>query len=361
MRMHPVACAIVLSFVADALILSSALLTSPAFAQLEAISKKASAIVDSVTTTQTVDTSQLRTVDGDPIGEAVKTERPAITVTTRAEKAAAVVFLQTERPIGDLLIRIKSKTCKPTLIEPGVYSITEAGRHELDVMAIGQNPLSWDDASLVVEVGTGPSPDPNPVPIPPTPGVAPIEGPGLRVLFVSESGEQMPRDVEASFYSPEIAAFLNANCIKVDGNPDFRRVDPDTQFTDPNHRFAKALARPRASLPWLIISNGASGYEGPFPKTVAETLTLIRSFVVVAATLKPSLTLYVSPGVCPACNTWKALERDRILGVNYSESIDTSGQFSRWPAFVLEKGGKRVVLTGYQSAETIVATLDGIK
>jgi len=341
--------------------LALAFFASTALAQLDVTTKKASAVVDSVTTTQTVDTSQLRTADGDPIGEAVKVERPAITVTTRADKPAAVIFLQTERPIGDLLIRLKSKTCKPVLIEPGVYSITEAGRHEIDVMAIGQNPLSWDDASIVVEVG-GVPPNPEPDPKPPTPvGPSPIEGAGLRVLFVSESGELMPRDIEASFYSPEIAAFLNANCIKVDGNPDFRRVDPDTQFTDPNHRFAKALARPRASLPWLIISNGVGGYEGPFPKTVAETLTLIRSFVTTANVLKPSLTLYTSPGPCPACDRWKAFERDRILGVNYSEVVDITNQFSKWPTFVVEKSGKRLIIAGYQSAESIVSTIDRIK
>ena len=80
-----------------------------------------------------------------------------------------------------------------------------------------------------------------------------------------------------------------------------------------------------------------------------------------AATLKPSLTLYTSPGVCPACDRWKAFERSRIIGVQFGELVDTSGQFPQWPAFVLEKYGKRVVMTGYQSAEVIVKTLDGLK
>ncbi len=39
-----------------------------------------------------------------------------------------------------------------------------------------------------------------------------------------------------------------------------------------------ALKRKRGALPWLVISNGKSGFEGPLPATVDETLTLLKKY-----------------------------------------------------------------------------------
>jgi hypothetical protein len=38
------------------------------------------------------------------------------------------------------------------------------------------------------------------------------------------------------------------------------------------------MKRPRRSLPWLIISDGIEGWEGPLPETVAKFTELIGTF-----------------------------------------------------------------------------------
>lgn len=229
-----------------------------------------------LTTTTSVE-QQLMLSDGTPFGEPknIKNE-------LKIEEGVAVVGfkLKADRDLSDennTLVKIFSETCEPIKVATGIYTVTKPGTHSIKAVVLAQNPLSWDETTFTITVGN-PGPTPEPTPDPPTPGEAPIEGVGFRVLFVAETGEPIPRTVEDSFYSKLITDYLNANCIKIEGQPEFRRFDPDTQFTDPNHRFAKALARPRTSLPWLIISNGRVGYEGPFPSTVEETLALLKRY-----------------------------------------------------------------------------------
>lgn len=240
---------------------------------------KVDTVYSKLSTTTTVD-RQLVLADGTLCGspETIKDERIV-------DKDGKVVGfkLNSDRDLSDennTLVKIFSETCEPTKVSTGVYTVTKQGTHTIKAIVLAQNPLSWDETVFTITVGKpGPTPEPEPpTPNPPTPGEAPIEGEGFRVLFIAETGEQLPPAVEDSFYSKLITDYLNANCIKVGDQPEFRRFDPDTQFTDPQHRFAKAMARPRTSLPWLIISNGKSGYEGPFPTTVEATLALLKQY-----------------------------------------------------------------------------------
>ena len=236
-------------------------------------------VYSKLTTTTTVD-RQLVLADGTLCGspETIKDER----VIDKDGKTVGFK-LNSDRDLEDAnntLVKISSETCEPSKLSTGVYTITKPGTHVIKAIVLAQNPLSWDEATFTITIGKpepGPTPEP-PTPDPPTPGEAPIEGAGFRVLFIAETGEQLPPSVEDSFYSKLITDYLNSNCIKVEVQPEFRRFDPDTQFTNPQHRFAKAMARPRTSLPWLIISNGKSGYEGPFPTTVEATLALLKQY-----------------------------------------------------------------------------------
>lgn len=196
----------------------------------------------------------------------------------------------------------------------------------------------------------GPDPDPDTDPdVEPPIGEAPIEGPGLRVLFVSETSEQLPRDVDEVFYSPIVAAWLNANCVKVDGQPEFRRVDADTQFTDPNHRFAKALNRPRASLPWLIVSDGKAGYEGPFPGGVQQTIELLKRFQAAnAASVK--VTVYSLPG-CIECERFERDEMPKLQDLDIEVIHKAAAGIQLYPTFEITADGKTIRLTGRMSAD----------
>ena len=238
---------------------------------------KVDTVYSKLSTTTTVD-RQLVLADGTLCGspETIKDEHIV-------DKDGKVVGfkLNSDRDLSDennTLVKISSETCEPAKVSTGIYTITKPGSHTIKAIVLAQNPLSWDEKVFTLTIGKPePGPEPEP-PTPPTPGEAPIEGEGFRVLFIAETGEQLPPAVADSFYSKLITDYLNTNCIKAEGQPEFRRFDPDTRFTNPQHRFAKAMARPRTSLPWLIISNGKSGYEGPFPTTVEATLALLKQY-----------------------------------------------------------------------------------
>lgn len=46
----------------------------------------------------------------------------------------------------------------------------------------------------------------------------------------------------------------------------FLKLDKDADVSGLEAWVGLAWRRPRATLPWLIISNGTTGYEGPIPK-----------------------------------------------------------------------------------------------
>lgn len=139
--------------------------------------------------------------------------------------------------------------------------------------------------SFVVPIGnvppTPPGPTP-PVPTPPGPTPAPpIPLAGLRVLFVFESEDlsRYPVGQLAALYSGEIRSYLAAKCAKaVDGTPERRFWDQNIDTTGAAPHWQAVMQRPRTTLPWLIISTGTTGYEGPLPATEAETLELLKKY-----------------------------------------------------------------------------------
>jgi hypothetical protein len=52
-------------------------------------------------------------------------------------------------------------------------------------------------------------------------------------------------------------------------------VDQHAPVAISNPIWEKAMARPRTTVPWLIISNGVTGYEGPLPANKAAMMELL--------------------------------------------------------------------------------------
>ena len=167
-------------------------------------------------------------------------------------------------------------------IPPNGIFVSTPGKMWVEVTAIDFAKNIYGRKTIVVEVGVGPGPPPGPGPTPP-PGPAPIDGVGLRVLLIYETSEShsLTKDQQQILFGPVVRDFLNANCAKGDDRvtADWRLLDKDTIYTDPSNKFAKALLRPRTSIPWLVISNGTSGYEGPLPATPSETVELVKRFM----------------------------------------------------------------------------------
>ena len=235
----------------------------PTVAEIGVSVKHAKAVV----TVEAIETTQVTTKDGDKIGSpSVKKLNPSV----RDGRSVAVLVIKTDRPVSELLLRVRSKTCKPYKVSPSIYAISEPGTHEVSIDAIGQNPLSWDSDTVVVTVSDSDPPGPKPNPD------APIDLPGLRVLFIYESADisRMSIEQQSILRSRRMARFLDENCV-ADG---WRVLDKDTKYTNPDHHWAKALGRDRDTIPWLVISNGTTGFEGPLPASVDETISLIEKY-----------------------------------------------------------------------------------
>jgi hypothetical protein len=89
----------------------------------------------------------------------------------------------------------------------------------------------------------------------PGPSQSPIPVDGLHVLIVAET----------SAMTPALATVLNSqkwqSLVPV-GN--WRILDPDSDMSREAEKWRNAMARPRATLPWVIVSNHPKGgYEGP--------------------------------------------------------------------------------------------------
>lgn len=120
--------------------------------------------------------------------------------------------------------------------------------------------------TLDVLARQGPRPPPD---VDPTPSAAPIPANGLHVLAVFDDKRPVPEDVASVIYGETVRGVLDSKCAKFsDGRPAYRIWGSSTQVVGKGEElWATAFARPRTSVPWLIVSNGKSGYEGPMPRT----------------------------------------------------------------------------------------------
>ena len=117
---------------------------------------------------------------------------------------------------------------------------------------------------------------------------APFPAPGFSVLMLYEAQEvnKLPTSQQAIFSSPDLREWLASNCIKLtDSRPasrlwDNSLSDEEVKNAPPTMRNALPLVRSQANgrLPWIAISNGSSGYTGELPKTINETLELLKRF-----------------------------------------------------------------------------------
>ncbi len=128
-----------------------------------------------------------------------------------------------------------------------------------------------------------PTPGPGPVPPGPTPGPTPIPDTGFRVLMVYESAEKSKYTAGqlAALDGQAVRDYLDTHCVKgPDGKTPERRIwDKDItreQAAADSKLWADALERTRGKpLPWLVISTGKTGYEGPLPE---DALALLKKY-----------------------------------------------------------------------------------
>lgn len=120
-----------------------------------------------------------------------------------------------------------------------------------------------------------PKPD-DPQPPPKPDQVAPIPVPGFRVLVVYDSKLGVPQQTTAK----AVRDYAAAHCIKGPDNKtaEYRVLDAETDVSNMTDLWKTAMTRNRASLPWIVVSNGKQGFEGPLPPTTDDTLKLLKKY-----------------------------------------------------------------------------------
>lgn len=185
------------------------------------------------------------------------------------------------RIVGKIWPSDKAKSVK--FAEPYLYIVqAEAnGTAELIVIPEGTKDLSGVTRKLIEsQLAPIPPPVPPEPPVPP-PSPVPIPADGFRSLIVYESSElsKLPAGQIAALYSQQVRDYLTAHCVIGPDNKtkEWRTWDKDTDTTNESKLWQEAMKRPRKELPWIILSDGKKGFEGPLPKTEAELLTLIKT------------------------------------------------------------------------------------
>lgn len=143
-------------------------------------------------------------------------------------------------------------------------------------------------AAFQFQVGP-PTPPIPPKPPEPEPEPVPIPGQGFRVLFVVESKDLStnPSPQIQAIYSKQVAEYLNSHTVKDGQQPEWRVFDKDTVMDAAPQVWKDAMARANGAvdpktkyttLPWLIVTNGKTGYEGPVPANVTELMKKLKEY-----------------------------------------------------------------------------------
>ena len=192
---------------------------------------------------------------------------------------------------------------------PGVVAVEKDNVLEVSAAPNGSTTVTlqtlsidWDKKKTVKRsglvtfvVGDVPAPKPVDPANPDTP--APIAAPGFRFMLIEETAQ---RSIELGnlIASAELRGFLDATCVKVAGKAEYWFLDKDQRVTTGPKLVKDALARANATpgfkVPWLIVSNGKTGFEGPLPTTKAKDLIefvrlYVNSSVMVEAPLIPPI------------------------------------------------------------------------
>ena len=169
---------------------------------------------------------------------------------------------------------------------PYVYFITgvSPGKTELILIPAGVSTQSDIVRQVLTVSGIGPIPPPivDPV-IPVDPIVPPPPKPTvgkLKIMIIEDPSLRaaIPASQIAVMDGQTLREYAKSHCTAADGAPDFRMLSVRHDVSNQPAWIKAAFAEPRASLPFLVVSNGTSGFAGPLPATVAETMTLIQKY-----------------------------------------------------------------------------------
>lgn len=223
-------------------------------------------------------------------------------------KDVPVVFPESVEANVGRAVKIDGKSLGPITVSyyPGIRDSADVFSFDKSIIFVAaREGYYWVGAStcvdgkvslpvwVMVKVGIPPPLPPGPIPPDPKPPVPPVPPPqpapipeiGLRVLIVYDPKvlAGAGKDLQSIIFGAAIREYLNTRTpLGADNQTHEWRIWP-AGYTDDQLQYAPPLwkaayKRPRQSPPWIIISNGVTGFEGPLPTTVDATLELIKKY-----------------------------------------------------------------------------------
>jgi hypothetical protein len=127
--------------------------------------------------------------------------------------------------------------------------------------------------------GTGAEP---PAPDPFGNGTSARGPPAFRVFicYDPKTLPSLPPAQETVLYAQSVRDYLSAHCATgPDGKTKEWRIWPaGVDASAESALWQKVSKRPQTSLPWIVIGNGTTGFEGPLPKDTEATLELLKKY-----------------------------------------------------------------------------------
>lgn len=110
----------------------------------------------------------------------------------------------------------------------------------------------------------------------------PIDGPGLRMMIVYETGNLplYPSAQRSAMFSQKVRDYLRPKLYKDDNTyPALWTVDKDSPPLRVPDWVKTTLDKYKGqTLPYLIVSNGKTGYTGPVPENTDKLLELLKKY-----------------------------------------------------------------------------------
>lgn len=167
------------------------------------------------------------------------------------------------------------------------FSLFENGLYE--VVAYGPDVYSkvWFSIKSGLDPpNPGPSPGPNP-----GPGPSPVPIPTSKLTVVVVKNGSILSKLSAAKLQALLSSRVRDYCDKhcnfgADGKtPEFKIYEKDTDVGRQSANIQKAfktavedMTAAKTEEPWIAISNGTTGYSGPYPDDEASVLTLLKKY-----------------------------------------------------------------------------------
>ena len=111
----------------------------------------------------------------------------------------------------------------------------------------------------------------------PAPKVEPVVvSSGLKMLLLYENDPaelvKLPQSQLSIIQSQKLRAKLK------EAGADFRIWDKDVNVSNETEYWKNAIKLPHGPLPWIWISNGSDGVNGPLPKSLDDMIKLVEKY-----------------------------------------------------------------------------------